>query len=183
MARKRRGKIARFPQKIRDRVNVMMRDGLAYADIIERLGPRGAGLTERCLSVWWKGGHAEWLRENERLEDMRISREFALRIVKENAGKTIQETALQIATTHIYELLTEFDPAKLKRKFKGGLEDYTRIVQLLVRISDGGLKYERYRAEVAERKAKIQQEIERAREGGGITMETLEHIEGQIKLL
>ena len=176
------GRIARLPKLLRDQINVMLRDGLSYPDILKRLGSARADLNRRSLMDWRKGGHQEWLHEERRLDDLRECREFALRIVKDHEGKAVQEAGLQLAATHIYEVLTDFDPAILWEMLTDDPENYARIVRLLTHISDGGLKYERYRAQVAERKAKLEQEIAGAREGG-ITAETLRRIEEQIKLL
>jgi hypothetical protein len=161
----------------------MLEDGVPYGEIIRRLGRAGKGISEQAIRRWRKGGHQEWLEEERRLEAMRINHDSAWRIVKEDKGKVVQEAGLQIAATHIYEILTAFDPSTLNLKLKGNPENYARIVNVLARISDGGLRFERYRAEVAERKAKIEQAIKRAREGGGISPETLDLIEQQIKLL
>ena len=160
----------------------MLEDGVTYAEIIKRLGRAGKGIEEQSIRRWRKWGHQEWLEEERRLQAMRFNHDAALRIVKENKGKAVQEAGLQIAATHIYELLSTFNPSTLKQKLRGNPENYARIVNVLARISDGGLKFERYRAEVAERKAKIELAIKRAREGG-ITPETLTRIEEEIKLL
>ena len=36
---RRNGKVARLPKVVRDRVNVMIQDGVPYLGIIEKLGP------------------------------------------------------------------------------------------------------------------------------------------------
>ena len=51
------------------------------------------------------------------------------------------------------------------------------------RLSEGGLKYERYRAEVAERKASMDQELTAAAKTGGVSPEFLEFMERELKLL
>jgi hypothetical protein len=45
-----RGKIGRFPKKIRDHLNQMIQDGVPYKDIKEQLGEHGAALTEDNIS-------------------------------------------------------------------------------------------------------------------------------------
>lgn len=49
-------------------------------------------------------------------------------------------------------------------------------------VSDGHRKYERYRAEVAERKTRIENEVARSK-GGGLSRETRRRIEAELKLL
>jgi len=113
---------------------------------------------------------------------MRRAREFALQMVRENEGNAIQEAGLAIAATHIYELLLDFDPATLREKLDSEPANYARIVGALAKLSDGGLKYERYRAEVAEKKAQIEKELAGAKEGG-LTEEAIAEIEKALKLL
>src|SRR5262245_45034550 len=43
-AYRRNGNVARLPKAVRDKVNVMIQDGLTYAEIIERLGEDGKEL-------------------------------------------------------------------------------------------------------------------------------------------
>src|SRR5712691_1319531 len=59
--RRRAGKIARLPQAARDQINLMLRDGLPYAEIVVRLGQAGTGLNKDNLSRWRKAGHQDWL--------------------------------------------------------------------------------------------------------------------------
>jgi len=42
-----KGKVAHLPKKLREEVNEMIDEGLTYAEIIYRLGPAGAAITER----------------------------------------------------------------------------------------------------------------------------------------
>jgi len=61
--RRRRGKIARLPESVREQINVMLSDGLPYATIIARLGDHGQGLNKDNLSRWRKADHQDWLAE------------------------------------------------------------------------------------------------------------------------
>jgi len=53
-----------------------------------------------------------------------------------------------------------------KAALRHGSENYTRLINALFRLSDGGIKLERYRAEIAERKAAIAKRTRRAGPGG-----------------
>ena len=71
--RRRNGKIARLPDATRERINLMIEDGVRYRDIIKALAqPGGLALpypiSEMNLSNWRKGGHQEWRRRQEQLE-------------------------------------------------------------------------------------------------------------------
>lgn len=181
--RRRTGKIARLPKDLRDVINLMLRDGATNDEIRERLAFHKSELNDQNILNWREGGYVDWQGEQERLEDMRDRREFALRIVKENEGSAVHEAGLQIAASQIYELLSDFDVGTLKEKLAGDPENYSRVVNAMAKLSDSGLKYERYHAEVQATKQRIEAELGRARNKGGIQPETLERIEAELKLL
>src|SRR5512138_3401294 len=114
---------------------------------------------------------------------MRIRREFALDVVKANEGSQIHKAALQVAATQIYELLSDFEVETLKDKLSGDPENYARIVNAIAKLSDSGLKYEKYKAEVAAVKARIEKEISATKNAGGLTRETIDKIEKELRLL
>ena len=71
--RTRNGKVARLPEATRERINVMLDDGVRYRDIIKALAQPGAPalpypISEMNLSNWRRGGHQEWLRRQQQLE-------------------------------------------------------------------------------------------------------------------
>jgi len=169
---------------LRDEINRMLEDGVTYTQIRARLAQEGHQLEKRHLTTWRRGGYQDWLREQDRLVDMRIMREFAQEVVRENQGKDLQEAAIQIAASHIYQILMEYNPEKLKNRVKSGEpEAYAKLVTALVKLSDGGLKYERYRAEVAEKKEKMQRMVKDAKEGGGMTQEEFAEFESLLNLI
>src|SRR4051812_17800637 len=106
----RKGKIARLPKKLRDVVNLMIQDGATFEQIKTMLEKHDVfGLAKQNLTNWREGGYQDWLKEQERLEDMRAKREFALEVVRQNEGSKIHEAALQLAASQLYEVITEFD--------------------------------------------------------------------------
>ena len=177
------GKVARLSRPLREDINQMLLEGLSSAAVLEKLGEPGKELSETDIDAWRKHGHQDWLHERERLADLDRLREMAKQVTGSSEASAIQEAGLQIAAGHIYELLCWFNPKAFQKKVKGNLADYARVIGMLVRLSDGGLKYERYRAEVAERKATIQKELSAASEQGGVTPEFLEFMERELKLL
>src|SRR5437773_4525183 len=60
---RRNGNVARLPKTIRDKINLMLQDGLTYAAIIDQLGEDGKGLVISNLSRWKDGGYQDWLLE------------------------------------------------------------------------------------------------------------------------
>jgi hypothetical protein len=176
------GKVAQLPQTVRERINQMLVDGVRYREIIEQLGKDGKGLNRVNIGNWRKLGHQKWLKQQDRMEYMRTIREFAMEAAKENEGSVVQEAGVELAAAQIYDLLMDFEPESLKETLKGSPKNYTRIVSVLSRLSENGLKFERYRAEVALHKANIEKEIERSKQNG-ITVETLQRIEQEINLM
>src|SRR5437763_9559202 len=97
---------------------------------------------------------------------MERMREAAVRVVKGNEGTAISEAGLQLAASQIFQVLLEFDPKVLNEQLNGNAEGYAKLVHAMARLSEGGLRYEKYRAEVAERKAKIFRELEVGKKEG-----------------
>src|SRR5512140_3875409 len=65
----RNGKVARLPEPVRNRLNLMLQDGLPYRDIIARLQEAGClpyPLSEMNLSNWYRGGFQDWLRDQSK---------------------------------------------------------------------------------------------------------------------
>jgi hypothetical protein len=183
MSHRRKGKVAQLPKETRDTVNRLLQDGHTYAAIVARLAELGhPDFNEMNISNWKEGGYGDWLREQERLEDMRAKREFAMEIVKANEGSQIHEATLQLAASQLYEVLTEFDLGNLKGLLAEKPSNYAKIVNALSKLSEGGLKYERYRSEVEERKRAIADQLTRAK-ADGLTAETLTRIEEELRLL
>lgn len=184
MNNRRTGKVARLPKDTRDQVNVRLRDGHTYEAIGAWLADIGYGeISASNLSNWKDGGYADWQKHQDRLETDLLKREFALELVKANEGSQIHEATLQLAASQLYEVLTDFDVGPLKETLadKPGL--YPKIVNALAKLSEGGLKYERYRAEVQAAKDRLEKEMNTAVTKGGITPETLEKIKTELNLL
>lgn len=180
---RRTGKVARLTKEWRDVVCLMLRDGAEYKAIIHELEEHGfPGVSAQNLTNWKDGGYQDWLREQGRLDDMRMKREFAMQVVKENEGSKIHEAAQQIAASQIYEVLTDLDPASISEKLKGNPEQYARLINALAKLSDEGLKYQRYKDEVAKHKAEIEKQLQ-AGQGGGLTKEAIAVIQKELNLL
>ena len=109
----------------------------------------------------------------ERMAQWTALRDWARELLDQHKGKEIQEAAMQLAASQICEVLRTFNVKDLADKVNGGdPDDYARLILSLWRLTDGGLKYEKYRAEVAETKAKLEQSL-KASESSGMTPEQL----------
>jgi len=182
------GKIARLPKRLRARVNRMLEDGATFKAIISflekhrRSWPEGVeDFIEGNIHEWKKRGFEDYLQERERLNEVRAQREWALEMIRNNRGSSLQEAGLVLATSQIYDLLREFNPAELKKSLKAG--HYLRMLDSLARISRGALAFEKYKEDLSERKSRIQKELDKAKRRGGIRPETLAKIERELNLL
>src|SRR6266850_5579583 len=69
--RHRRGSVARLPKQLRDQINNLLRDGLPYRSILEKLratcpNPLLDAVKELHVSRWRsRGGYREWLDQQE----------------------------------------------------------------------------------------------------------------------
>lgn len=193
--RARTGKIARLPKDLRDAVNLALRDGATAAAVrklIEDAKAHGATNgdgseieppDDQNVTNWRQGGFQDWLNEQQRLEDMRFKNELALEIVKRNEGSKISEATLLLASSQLYEVLTEFDLAGLKDKLAENPEGYTDVVNALAKLSKGVVDIEKFKENVRARKQAIEAELGAAKDKGGISAETMERIERELKLL
>lgn len=191
----RTGKIARLPKTLRDAVNMALQDGATANAVIKIIeGAKGHGATngdgseieipnDQNITNWREGGFADWEKENKRLDDMRMKREFALRVVQENEGGKIHEAGLSLAASQIFELLQDFDISAMKEKLAENPEEFSKIVSALARISKEALGFEKYRELVAEQKRKINEALNTAKSKGGITPDTLATIEQAAAML
>lgn len=184
MSNRRTGKIARLPFDVRTEVNQWIRDGLPYPQIIAFLAARGhADINEQNLTNWKEGGHQDWLKEQERLADMASKREFAMQIVRENDGSKLHEANLHLAASQLYDVLTDFDPQRLKDLLDEAPENYANIANSLAKLSKGNIEIQKYRDANARAMAEVEKAKQIVQRGGGLTAETLEKIERELKLL
>jgi hypothetical protein len=174
-----RNKIARLPQKVRDSINAMLRERVTYEQIIARLGDAGRGVNKDNLSRWKKTGYRRWLEEEERRESAQAKIRFLLGLVQETKNARILQASQQIAALQVADMVANMDSEALKRTFQDDPANYVRLLKALPRLSEGGLKCERHRAEVKEADGKRSAKCE----SGGLPLETLREIEQQIGLL
>ena len=179
---RRNGTVARLPNAVPDQLNQMLLDGFPYRQIIEKLGDSARELKEEHIGEWKKGGHEDWLIQQERADDLGATREAALSLVKEKAGATVQDAARTIASAQLYELLLSFDPRNFTAALPEKPELYFRLINSLARLSEGEAVCSRLRAQAAA----LERELQTGQPGetpGVISAEKLKEIIRLIKLL
>lgn len=179
--------IARLPRAVREQIGRMLLEGDTPDAILTRLSQdpvaEAARITHDDIASWRQSGYQDWLEERERLENLERVRELARQVNASGDGAVIQEASLQIVAARIYELLAWFNPKAFRKKVHNNLTEYARLVNVLVKLGDGGLKYERYRAQVADRKAEMERTLERENQCSGLSPEGRAIIERELKLL
>ena len=144
-SRRRRGKVARLPDELRQLVNVMLRDGVPYSQIIQKLSGKGHKLHCHNLSRWFTGGYQDWLQGQVGLDEIRLKLDFASNLLRLDDTDVFNEATLRIAVARMYNLLLDFDPAVLKQVLPNSPGAYSRILNSLCKLTEGALKLERHR--------------------------------------
>src|SRR6266436_5471586 len=83
---RRNGNVARLPKEARDKINVMIQDGVSYAGITEKLGPEGNELDISNLSRWKDGGYQDWLAEQAFITRVRARQETPSELTRDFDG-------------------------------------------------------------------------------------------------
>jgi hypothetical protein len=107
---------------------------------------------------------------------------LALKALRTGDNDLVHQARLHAAAAQVIEVIDALNLKALVRRVGASPAEYARLLVTLARLSEGGLKHERYRAEVADHKAQIQKELDRARKEPGLSPETIEKIERELNL-
>jgi hypothetical protein len=152
---RRNGNVARLPKAVRDRINMMIEDGVPYVEIIERLGEDGNGLDKSNLSRWKNGGHQDWLVEQAFIRRTRARQETPQELVRDFDATEVNAAALQLGALHIFEALRDVGPGSLNQKLGGDCAAFARLLNALARASRETMVLQRYREACAQAKAAL----------------------------
>jgi len=180
---RRNGKIARLTKSVRDQINIMIQDGVTYREILETLGPVGVGINEQNVSNWKNGGYLDWLREIRVTEALRAKNELAQAIVARSADANgAGQAVLQIIAANLCEFLADTDPVALRDSLLSDADKFTRFVNAMVRLAEGGIKCELHKFRHDDRAAEAAKQ-KNTSERPGISDESLHRAEEKLKLL
>jgi hypothetical protein len=154
---RRNGNVARLPKAVRDRVNLMILDGVPYGEIIEQLGEDGVGLDISNLSRWKDGGHQDWLVEQTFLELTRARRETPGELVRDFDATEVNHAALQLGTLHIFDALRVLEPGSLNKRLGGDCAAFARLINALARASRETMQLQKYRETCARARAALEE--------------------------
>ncbi len=151
LSRRPNGKIARLPREIRDKINLMLQDGLSYPAILQQLQnstpPLPYPISEMNLSRWKDGAHQDWLLQREWLERLASKSEFSTDILAAPNSSAIHEAALRIATAQMFDQLMRFSAAMntAGSTDQPETEKLARLVNALSRLTREALAFQKYR--------------------------------------
>ena len=153
---RRNGNVARCPKAHRDKINLMIQDGLSYAAIVRSLGDERKGLTASSLSRWRKGGYQDWLAEQAFISRTRARQETPAELVRDFDGTEVNHAALQLGTLHIFEALRDLGPGSLNEKLGGDCTAFARLLNALARASRETMLLQKYREACARARAALE---------------------------
>lgn len=160
------GKIARLPNALRDRINTMIRDCVPYKTIIETLGKSVRHINERNFTNWKKHGHKHWLKEQEQIDLMHKASNLAIAASKSNETMVVHQASIHLVATQLKDALTQFSTKSILEALESAPENYPKLINAIARLSEGGLRFERYHAELADKKDELAKHIAAGKKNG-----------------
>jgi hypothetical protein len=154
---RRNGKIARLPRATRDMINKMLDDGLPYHVILEELGEAGEGINTQNLTNWKQGGYQDWVKHQELIERIRIQTEFAIDLLRQTGDVNpalVTEACHMVAATQLLQNLLRHGDDAVKKLLVDKPQTYISILNVICRLADSGLRYDKHRLLVNQTQAK-----------------------------
>ncbi len=133
-ARRRTGKIARLPAHRRETINLMLRDGLTYAAIIEKLGAPGKHLNYHNLKRWRQGGYQDWLKALQRREYARIRQQFAEKLIAQTEPADLPSKTAQTLALRFLDVLLDFDREACLQQLATDPSAFIRLLNTLLKL-------------------------------------------------
>jgi len=150
------GKVARLPKTLRDKINLMIQDGVTFPDIIKNLGEPGQDLNVMNLSRWKDSGYSDWLAEQAFIARTRARQETPGELVRDFDATEVSHAALQLGTLHVFEALRDLAPGALDDKLGGDCSSFARLLNALARASRETIHLQKYREACARARTALQ---------------------------
>jgi hypothetical protein len=174
-ATRRKGNVARLPKQLRDKINIMLDDGVTYPEIGTELEkstnpPLPHPISVNNLSNWFEGGYQDYLRNQAWRERMSSDADRYLEVA-EDAPTKLVTGGLYASAIQICKLMDELTNPK------GGetdAEKCARITNSLSRLSRSVLLIQQYRDKADKKPATPMRR--------GVTREELARITERIRL-
>jgi hypothetical protein len=156
MPETRKGKIARLPHDLRTDLNRRLRDNQTAAEILPWLNGQaavksilaasfsGEPISDQNLSNWRAGGYQDWLKQQERLDQIQSLSELSADMAAAS-GSSTADTACEIAGGRILEVLESLPQ-----------DDLTKILPALTALRNA--QTAKLRAEIDNKRAGVSAE-------------------------
>ena len=154
-AHRQTGKIGRLSQEVQDRICEMIRDGLTYNAIREKLGETGKDLKHYHFVRWKKRAYPLWLKKQEVREDTNALIKFILTLAPEQNARELHSAIQQIAASRVCQLVLSLDLPALKQKLQNDPQAVIRLLDSLPKLAKSGMDCERQRLETLDRRAAL----------------------------
>jgi hypothetical protein len=138
---RRKGKIARLPEHLRETVNTMLNDGLPHKDIIAKLREHGVSINPSNLTRWHNGGFQDYLKERLWIKEMQSNLDFILDHLRDNEGSKIPEAAVQLSAIRLFEFLRDFSHAAAHGGPQANSTEFIRAANAACRLSRATLDF------------------------------------------
>ena len=135
----RNGKIARLPEHLREKINLMLLDGLTYEAIIANLGDDGKHLNYHNLKRWRQGGYQDWLLARQAGDRSQIRHEFVQRILNQTDPKDIPSKVVSAVALQYLDNLLNLDTVALDENLQGVPGSFISLLNTLARNAEQGL--------------------------------------------
>jgi hypothetical protein len=175
------GKIARLPKDLRDQINTMLRDNVPYKIIIETLGKPVRHITERNFTNWKNHGYQAWLKQQEESDRARMATNLAMAAAKSNETMVVHQATIHLVATQLQEALAKLNTKSIRDCLEDDPGNFAKLVNAIARLSEGGLRFERYHAEVADKKAELAKHIAAGKKNG-FTPEVIARMEQALNM-
>jgi hypothetical protein len=145
---RRNGKVARLPQALRDKINLMLDDGIPYKTIIERLGPPAQHLTEDNLSNWRLGGYQDYLKTIAINQRARIQTEAAADLVRDNGcvdPSKLRQACSQLGLLHYFNTLLHHGDRLTRQSLEKNPAKFITLVNACCNVSNATIALEKHR--------------------------------------
>jgi len=132
---RRKGKIARLPEPLRESVNTMLNDGLPHKHIIAKLREHGVTIGPSNLTRWHNGGFQDYLQQRTWLKEMQSNLDFILDLLHNDDAKTIPEAAIQLSAIRLFQFIKDFSQAAGRGCASANSTEFIRAANAACRLS------------------------------------------------
>ena len=144
-----KGKIARLPGKIRERVNQMLYDGHSYTKIIAWLEEEGhPGFNEMNISRWRERGYQAWPIAQERSDHREFLQELAEQ--SKSNDSTFQDAGIHLAQIQFFEALNSLEGVDLAAMVKENRKEFIQLLKTFTHFNRYCLQRDRSRNELSQ---------------------------------